>query len=367
MLKRKFGIVVLSVLVVSLLFTGCDSNIGGGSDDFGGIGEISGQITYDNGDVQGTNVILLNENPENTSSYEELSIVEVKTIGNSEGTYLFDDLSSGTYFVAAYKDKNGSGELEFDEFPIEPANVYGEDGVPEAIVVEDSTVTGINIDLSYTGEDYPQYTVEVEVIDPDDGGSPIVGATVVLYGKSGEKIENGPTDLNGLLSFDSIFDGEYYLEVTAGENYKGTILPYYLLRDMDTDEDMSVRFDVPMFTNDFINILYGSGAEDELLLGLLGTAPVADESVSLNPSVSEEDIAYVLMEGTEEMIFDFSSNSFPSEIPSEPGYMLGIKNLSSSVDEYTLSITISGEEEVITFPIKENRLITALDQSDEPL
>ena len=73
------------------------------------------------------------------------------------------------------------------------------------------------------------------------------------------------------------------------------------------------------------------------------------------------------MGGAEEMIFDFSSNSFPSEIPSEPGYMLGIKNLSSSVDEYTLSITISGEEEVITFPIKENRLITALDQSDEPL
>ena len=365
MLKRKFGIVVLSVLVVSLLFTGCDSNIGGGSDDFGGIGEISGQITYDNGDVQGTNVILLNENPENTSSYEELSIVEVKTIDNNEGTYLFDDLSSGTYFVAAYKDKNGSGELEFDEFPLEPANIYGEDSVPEAIVIEDTTVTGINIDLSYTEGDYPQYTVEVEVRSIE--GSPLEGALVVLYGKSGEQIETGTT-VSGLLSFGSIFDGEYYLEVTAEDSiYREAILPYYLLRDMDTNENMSVSFAVPMFTDDFINTLYGSGAEDELLLGLLEDAPVADESVSLNPSVSEEDIAYVLMEGTEEMIFDFSSNSFPSEIPSEPGYMLGIKNISSSVDEYTLSITISGEEEVITFPIKENRLITALDQSDEPL
>jgi len=362
MRKDLFLFLLLSILLVfGLVLTGCDSNIVGvGSGD----GDISGQITYDNGDVQGTNVILLNENPENTSSYEELNIVELKTIDNNEGTYLFDDLTSGTYFVAAYKDKNGSGELEFDEFPIEPANVYGEDGVPEAIVVEDSTVTGINIDLSYTGEDYPQYTVEVEVIDPDDGGSPIVGATVVLYGKSGEKIENGPTDLNGLLSFDSIFDGEYYLEVTTEDNHRETIIPYYRLRDIDTNEDMNVSFGVPMFTDSFINTLYGSGAEDdELFLGIIGEAPVTG-SVSLNPSVSADDIAYVLMGGAEEMIFDFSSNSFPSEIPSEPGYMLGIKNLYSSVDEYTLSITV-GDVETISFPVKANRLITVLDQSEQ--
>jgi len=362
LLKRKFGNVVLSVLVVSLLFTGCDSNIGGGSDDFGGIGEISGQITYDNGDVQGTNVILLNENPENTSSYEELSIVEVRTIDNNEGTYLFDDLSSGTYFVAAYKDKNGSGELEFDEFPLEPANIYGEDSVPEAIVVEDSTLTGINIDLSYTEGDYPQYTVELVVTDPV-GENYLEDATAVLRGKSGEQIEIDTTNARGQISFDNIFDGEYYLEITTEDTYKGVILPYYLLRDMDTDDDMSVSFEVLMFTDDFINILYGLDAEDELLLGILEDATVAGESVIMDPSISEDDIAYALDDSAEEMIFDFNFNSFPSEPLGEPGYILGIKNLSLSVDEYTLSINIDGVEETISFPIKENRLITVIDQS----
>ena len=356
---------LISILFAfGLLITGCDSDIGVGSVDFGGIGELSGQITYDNGDVQGTNVMLLNENPENTSSYEELNIVEIKTIDNNEGTYIFEDLSSGTYFVAAYKDENGSGELEFNESPLEPANVYGDEGVPESIKVEDSIVTGINIDLSYDEGDYPQYTVEVEVQLIDEGSA--VGALVVLYGKSGEEIETGITDSIGQLSFENIFDGEYYLEVTT-ENYRGAILPYYLLRDIDTIEDMSVSFFVPMFTDSFINTLYGSGAEDELLLGILEDASVAGETVTLDPTVSENDIAYALIESEVEMIFDFNSNAFPSEPLAEPGYLLGIKNLSLSIDENTLSINIDGVEETISFPIKENRLITVLEQSDENL
>ncbi len=336
---------------------------------------MDSQIIYDNGDVQGTNVVLLNENPVNISSYEELNIVEETTVDNNEGTYLFDDLSPGTYFVAAYRDENGSGELEFDEFPIEPANVYGEEGVSEAIVVEDSSVTGINIDLSYVKGDYSQYIVNVEIIDPiplgPDGSTNFLeGVLVVLYGKSDEQIEVGITDAFGQVSFDNIFDGENYLEVIPeNDTYKGAILPFYRLRDdMDTNDDMSVSFRVPMFTESYLEIAYGSNAENELLLGIV-PGDVGGQKVTLNPSVADNNIAYdyeMIDYGTTiDGGFTFDGyyetpDVFP--VSTSIGYLLGIKNISSSINECSLSL--SGESDSITFRVKLNRLITVIDQSD---
>lgn len=118
LLLRRSAVLVLALFTLTVV--GCDS-----SDPEPTTGSISGSIALPAGaagDIVNTRVSLyetLDEFRNNASTFS--------TTANAEGTYTFENINPDSYFLAAFKDNDNSGDLSAGDFygylgggPIEP-------------------------------------------------------------------------------------------------------------------------------------------------------------------------------------------------------------------------------------------------------
>ena len=171
-----------------------------------------------------------------------MTIIAEKTVDSDDSSYEtysynLNDVPAGEYYVVAYKDLNGNGELDItQDGPIDAAGCFGmseESEIAEKVVVsEDEMVTGIDFAIENVG--YANFFDAVgNVITINE--APIEGVKIELFGTAGIKVyesiysnESGEFIINGNNSNNvGIVDGEYYIKA-SGADYLNTVTPHFV-------------------------------------------------------------------------------------------------------------------------------------------
>lgn len=215
---KKVLAVLLVIMLIGLVGCARKQNV---VDNISGQGSITGTITgEEGGPVPGSDglpikVLVIEEDPSSPSFDPEgiEPVAETTVTGSADVAYMIEGVPAGTYYVVAWKDINGSGELEFNEAgdPIDAAGAFeGNEGLAPVTVIANETLTGIDIELvSYAvasgiSGTVEQYSNSVE----------IAGVEVTIYGSAGVELVAVTSNTSGYYEFIDMPAGEYYLKAT---------------------------------------------------------------------------------------------------------------------------------------------------------
>ncbi|MBM7555896.1 DUF2141 domain-containing protein [Halanaerobacter jeridensis] len=230
---RNRKILLLGSLFMLFILVGCSSSSGGG-DDSNSSGSIVGTITdqsSDLGAIVPIKVLVIEENPTaDSTDTTNLTIVKETTI-SSGSSYTINEIPDGEYYVIAYKDLNGNGEIDVSDSsgPLDSAGFYGMDVGDEAqqIVISGDEELGIDFEI----ESQATPITIAGTVETAFSEEAVNGAVIEIYGTNDMKVAETTTDNAGLFSFASqIIDGKYYLEAVE-ESYLPTLSPYFEVVD----------------------------------------------------------------------------------------------------------------------------------------
>ena len=242
---RRLASVLL--ILALLIIGGCSNSL---IDNSGGSSDVSIMGTIENmkpnlGTILPVHVLLIEENPYEVEVFElaNLTVIAETTVESNDTTYetysySFNEVPAGEYYVMAYKDLNGNGEIDVSEQgPIDAGGYYGlteetEDG--EIVVVsKGDTITGINFmidSVAKTNEGNEQYDVALGSVCDAMTEENLAGIEVEIYGTAGIKVaESVITISSGVYYFPhgTIINGEYYLKVTK-DGYLTYLSPLFI-------------------------------------------------------------------------------------------------------------------------------------------
>ena len=237
-MKKIAGILLILALVI---VGGCSNNV-----RYSGSGKIVGTIENmktELGTILPVHVFVIEENPtEKNFDPANMTIIAETTVDSDDDSYEtysynLKNVPVGEYYVVAYKDLNGNGEIDVTEDgPIDAAGFFGmseESDIAEKVDVnKDETVTGIDFSIENVG--YTNFFEAVGTVSTING-DPIEGVEIELFGTAGIKVyesiysnESGEFSINGGHSNNiGIVDGEYYIRA-SGTNYLTTVTPYFV-------------------------------------------------------------------------------------------------------------------------------------------
>lgn len=191
---------------------------------------INGNIDYQysTGSVMDLKVYLLTQNPEEFTTVGEIEgmIPSYETSPSQDGSYQFDSVEAGTYYLIAYYDENSDGKLnaEIDSEggarPTEPAGVYISDAgnIDPVVLEQDQGISNINI---YVGvEEYTEEPIVIEnirgIVEYGDGVSLSYPEILVLLDSTGDYSDSNVVDQvsagdDGSYSVSGLSSGNYYI------------------------------------------------------------------------------------------------------------------------------------------------------------
>jgi len=333
---------------------------------------VSGKISFPEGTgVDQTLVAVISNSDLEISSFEELDIV-VETYAESNGNYTIEGVPTGKYYVIAYKEVNGTNELEFIEIdgsmePVEPNGVYCDNETEEPLQIEVLSENLSDIDIALSTE-ADRYDISINVFAPLQGEEEsVTDATISLYSKSGIIIGQTQSDSNGNATFSGIYGGHYYLEASGASlgtiSFVDTKTPVYEIMEQDDFEgsnDLYYHAHISLFSEQDIRNVFGVTEIDNYGFVLFAEDvdteyPFTNYKLELIPTVSSVDIGYSTFESINQPPYlDFSLNSFP-EAEEDDTYLAGIRNLPAGT--YRIGLEGFPDEDKELIEVEEGKLI----------
>lgn len=318
-----------------------------------------------------TLVAVISNSDLEISSFEELDIV-VETYAESNGNYTIEGVPTGKYYVIAYKEVNGTNELEFTEIdgsmePVEPNGVYCDNETEEPLQIEVLSENLSDIDIALSTE-ADRYDIRINVFAPLQGEEEsVTDATISLYSKSGIIIGQTQSDINGNATFSGIYGGHYYLEASGASlgtiSFVDTKTPVYEIMEQDDFEgsnDLYYHAHISLFSEQDIRNVFGVTEIDNYGFVLFAEDvdtefPFTNYNLELIPTVSSVDIGYSTFESINQPPYlDFSLNSFP-EAEEDDTYLAGIRNLPAGT--YRIGLEGFPDEDKELIEVEEGKLI----------
>ncbi len=246
--------IIVVLLILALIV------IGGCSDDdsennYQGNGEILGAVENlkpDMGQILPVQIMVIEENPtKNNFDPNEMTIIAETTVENDDNSYEnysynLKDIPAGEYYIVAFKDLNGNGQIDFlEDGPLDAGGYFGKSEESEAaekvVVSKDQTVTGLDFPINSVG--YPNFfSLEGLVINLNE--ERIEGVEIELYGSAGIKVhESIVSNSQGSFKIDGensnsvgIVDGEYYIKASLEDaDFLNTITPYFIQKTTENE------------------------------------------------------------------------------------------------------------------------------------
>lgn len=319
--------------------------------DLPATGSISGTITY-SGTVEGAVVAALegSANLDTITSYQDLMDVVVEsTTAATNGSYIIEGLTEGSYKIVAYIDINKNGELDFaNGEPTEPNGCY-EDAAEEPIVINLSAGEDKS-DINFT---LWANVLEVEVFNTDletETENAVVGATVYLVDENGDVIDQDETQDTGsdrgLARLVGLVDGDSYYIRVEDNSYVTALSPIFEYgAGMDQE---SGPIEIEVFAASFINeTVFADGFDpdkgrvlvvfDSTVAGqFTGESGMLSDSQEVPVFSDSQNYGYV-GDDPERFTLDFTKDSFGNKLFGEE-YVFGVRNIPTGGPYYYLHL-----------------------------